>query len=259
MNNEEHSRLEDFRQLKKEIRGSKDHLIVGIDIAKEKHHAFFGTATGKTLLKRLVFDNTKEGLEKLLVHAEAVKTEHALEKTVFGLEPTADYHKPVGEFLITAGHRVVLVSGVAVKRNRELLDNRWDKHDTKDSANVADLISQGKCLFYDHPPLPLRELRALLSLKRRLKKQEHGIMARIRNHLLAQYFPELDRYYQGFQSCGGVSILQCLQPWTMSALPGWLPLTHEDSPSRSGSGAYGRQQLTLSAVRQAMPWHLRQR
>jgi len=32
--------------LKKEIRGSKDHLIVGIDVAKDKHHAFFGTATG---------------------------------------------------------------------------------------------------------------------------------------------------------------------------------------------------------------------
>ena len=39
---------------------------------------------------------------------------------------------------------MVLVSGNAVKNNRELLDGRWDKHDVKDSANVADLISQGK-------------------------------------------------------------------------------------------------------------------
>jgi hypothetical protein len=42
-------RLKEFRQLKKEMRGSKEYLIVGIDVAKEKHHAFFGTATGKTL------------------------------------------------------------------------------------------------------------------------------------------------------------------------------------------------------------------
>ena len=49
MNEVEDIRLTEFRQLKKEIRGSKDHLIVGIDVAKEKHHAFFGTATGKTL------------------------------------------------------------------------------------------------------------------------------------------------------------------------------------------------------------------
>jgi len=60
MNEVEDTRLKEFRQLKKEIRGSKDHLIVGVDIAKEKHHAFFGTATGKTLLRRLIFDNTIE-------------------------------------------------------------------------------------------------------------------------------------------------------------------------------------------------------
>jgi hypothetical protein len=46
---------------------------------------------------------------------------------------------------------VVLVSGVAVKRNRELLDGRWDKHDTKDAANIADLISQW--VSADHPRL----------------------------------------------------------------------------------------------------------
>jgi hypothetical protein len=50
-------RLNEFRQLKKEIRGSKKHLIVGIDVAKESHKAFFGTATGETLLRRLVFEN----------------------------------------------------------------------------------------------------------------------------------------------------------------------------------------------------------
>ena len=33
-------RLKEFRQLRKEIRGSKEHLIVGIDIAKENHRAF---------------------------------------------------------------------------------------------------------------------------------------------------------------------------------------------------------------------------
>ena len=50
-------RLEEFRQLKKEIRGSEEHLIVGIDVAKEKHHAYFGTATGKSLLRKLIFEN----------------------------------------------------------------------------------------------------------------------------------------------------------------------------------------------------------
>ncbi len=218
MNKKELNRLEQFRQLKKEIRGSKDYLIAGIDIAKEKHHAFFGTATGKTLLKRLVFENTIEGFKKLLIHSDTIKVKHGLKKEVFGLEPTANYHKPLAEFLINNNHIVVLVSGVAVKRNRELLDGRWDKHDTKDSANVADLISQGKCLFYEHPPMQLRELRSLLSLKRRLKKLEHGAKVRIRNHLLAQYFPELDRYYEQSESVGLSIVRWSLAPSMISEM-----------------------------------------
>ncbi len=218
MNEVDSIRLEEFRQLKKGIRGSKEHLIVGIDVAKERHHAFFGTATGKALFKRLVFENTIEGFERLLIQTEALKVQHGLKKTVFGLEPTANYHKPLGEFLIKCAHHVVLVSGVAVKRNRELLDGRWDKHDTKDSANVADLISQGKCLFYEYPSLALRELRSLLSLKRRLKKGEHGLRVRIRNHLLAQYFPELDRYYGQSESDGLAIVRWCVNPSVIAGL-----------------------------------------
>ena len=71
---------------------------MGIDVAKEKHHAFFGTATGKTLLKRLVFDNNREGFERLGIQAEALRVQHSLTKVVFGLEPTANYHKPLISF-----------------------------------------------------------------------------------------------------------------------------------------------------------------
>jgi len=205
------NRLEEFRQLKKEVRHSGEYLIVGIDIAKDRHHAFFGTATGKTLLRRLVFSNDGEGFRKLLDHAEALRAQHGLNKVVYGMEPTANYHKPLGEYLITQGRTVVLVSGVTVARNRESLDGRWDKHDVKDSANVADLISQGKCLYYEHPSAELRGLRGLLSLKRRLKKQEHGYKVRIRNHLIAQYFPEMDRDYERL-GAEGLSIVKWCFP-----------------------------------------------
>jgi len=187
-------------------------LIVGIDVAKDKHTAFFGTATGKTLLKRLVFKNDIEGFEKLFTYVEAMKVKHSVEKEVFGFEPTANYHKPLAEHLIKCGRQVVLVSGKAVKNNREMMDGRWDKNDTKDPANIADLISQSKFMYYDHPVLPLRDLRNLLSLKRRLKKQEHSIQVRIRNHLIAQYFPEMDSYYGRSGSIGLSIVKWCLAP-----------------------------------------------
>jgi transposase len=204
------NRLEEFRQLRQEVRHSEKYLIVGIDIAKDQHHAFFGTATGRTLLRRLVFSNDHEGFRKLVDHAEALRAQQGLKKVVYGMEPTANYHKPLGEYLISLGRTVVLVSGVTVARNRESLDGRWDKHDGKDSANVADLISQGKCLYYEYPSAELRGLRGLLSLKRRLKKQEHGYRVRIRNQLIAQYFPEMDRDYERLGAEGVAIVRWCL-------------------------------------------------
>ena len=205
-------RLEEFRNLKKEVRGSVTHLLVGIDIAKEKHNAFFGTATGRTLLKRFVFDNNREGFEKLLAETDALQQKYGLGRVVFGLEPTANYHKPLGEYLIYRDHEVVLVAGSAVSKNRELLDGRWDKHDLKDAANVADLIAQSKFQYYENPCIEIRELRGLLSLKRKLKKQAQGLHLRIRNNLLAQYFPEMDQYYGTCEKDNLAIVSTCLNP-----------------------------------------------
>ena len=218
MNQEDGSRLEEFRQFRKEVRGSGEYLLVGIDVAKDKHYAFFGTTTGKTLLRRLVFENSREGFGRLLVQAEAMKVQEGLTKMVFGMEPTGNYHKPLGEHLIRCGHGVVLVSGVAAHENRKTLDGRWDTNDTRDAANVADLISQGKCLFYEFPMGVLQDLRNLLSLKRRLKRMEHSHRVRIRNHLVAKYFPELDRYYEQSESTVLGIVRWCLDPSEIAGL-----------------------------------------
>jgi transposase len=197
MNEEDHTRLEEFRQFRQEVRGSSEYLLVGLDVAKDKHYAFFGTAQGKTLLRRLVFENNNEGFGKLLGQARAMKDQNGLKRMVFGMEPTANYHKPLGEHLIRCGHLVVLVSGVAASENRKTLDGRWDTNDTRDAANVIG---------------PLQDLRNLLSLKRRFKRVEHGYRVRIRNHLLAKYFPELDRYYEQSESTALAIVRWCLDP-----------------------------------------------
>ncbi|MBM4310634.1 MAG: hypothetical protein FJ119_06780 [Deltaproteobacteria bacterium] len=45
-------RLDEFRQLRNDIRGSTSHMLVGIDIAKDKHNAFFGTVNGSMFKPR---------------------------------------------------------------------------------------------------------------------------------------------------------------------------------------------------------------
>ena len=214
----EAERLAAYRQLRTEIRGSDRYLIVGIDVAKDTHHAFIGTPTGKTLSKQLRFANNREGFELLTSRVETLRLQQHLEQVVYGLEPTANYHKPLAEYLVRHGLSVVQVAGTAVKQNRELLDGRWDKHDRKDAANVADLIAQGKCQFYDYPELKVRELRELLSIKHKLKKQEHGLKTRIRNNLLAKYFPEMDQFMNSCKQDTYTIIGSCCVPEQIASL-----------------------------------------
>jgi len=212
MSNQELIRRKQYCQIVKEITGSDQHMVVGIDVGKDNHHAFMGTATGKSLFRKLIFENNLEGFSKLLKTSDLIKTRNNLSKVVYGLEPTGNYHKPLARHLIRCNSNVVLVSGEAVNKNRSLLDGRWDKHDTKCAANIADLVSRGRCLYYDSPSPGIIELRSLLSLRKRLKKEDHSFRMRIRNNLLAQYFPELDRFYSACESESLAIVKWCLEP-----------------------------------------------
>ncbi len=211
-------RIDQLRQIKTSIRGSDDYLIVGIDIAKHKHYAFFGTANGKSFLRSFTFENNYEGLNSLLDKAKSIQEKHHLKEIVFGLESTANYHKPVAESLISRGYTVVLISSFAIKRNRELLDGRWDKNDKKDAANIADLIAQGKCLYYDDPGVELKSIRSLLSLRSRLMKMKQAQKMRIRGNIVTPYFPEMDAFFTHIEEVCLSAINVCLDPKKLSEI-----------------------------------------
>jgi transposase len=218
MNNQESIRRERYCQMTGEIRNSDQYLVIGIDIAKDKHYAFMGTATGISIYRKFGFENSLDGFSKLLRTVEDVKRQRGLTKAVFGLEPTGNYHKPLARHLIRCDSNVVLVTGQAVKNNRQLLDGRWDKNDMKDAANVSDLVSRGKGLYYDLPADEFLDLRTLLSLRRLQKKEIHRIRMRIRNHLVAQYFPELDRFFSDCESESLAIVRWCLDPKKIAGL-----------------------------------------
>ena len=117
----EEKRLKQFRQLRKEICGSQNYLVVGIDISKDNHDAMMRTPGGKIVYRRLSFHNTREGFENLLLQVEAMRVQHGLKEILFGMEPTANYHKPLGEFLINQDYQV----GVARGGPTEPVVARW--------------------------------------------------------------------------------------------------------------------------------------
>ena len=81
----------------------------------------FLARTGSALFKGMFFGNTLEGFGKLLAQVEKTKGGKRSFKVVFGLEPTANYHKSLAENLIACGHTVVLVSPFSTVKKRQFL------------------------------------------------------------------------------------------------------------------------------------------
>jgi len=122
------------------------------------------------LLKHFKFKNSLEGFNKFIQKTKSVKLRHELEEVIFDLETTVNRHKSLYEFLVKNGHCLVLVSPGAAKKNKELITGRWDKSDSNDPANIADLTSQGKFLFYDFPSAPIRDRKPYYRKKDNLKR-----------------------------------------------------------------------------------------
>jgi hypothetical protein len=117
MNEVERNRVDAFRQFRKRIRGSSEDLVVGLDIGKRKHHAFFGNANGQTVLKGVIVENSAEGFRHLLSQVSFYMQRDGFKRVVFGLEPTSVYHKPLAEHLMGQGHLVVYATNEAIKKN----------------------------------------------------------------------------------------------------------------------------------------------
>ncbi|MFE7064237.1 IS110 family transposase [Sutcliffiella sp. NPDC057660] len=164
-------------------------LIIGIDIAKDKHVARAQDDRGIEFGKRLVFENRIHGFQLLLDWMERHQKKNGKNHVIFGVEPTGHYWLNLAYFLRAKGFDFVLVNPMHVKKSKELDDNSPTKNDTKDARVIAQLIKDGR---YSVPNLLegiYAELREGVKLRDQLTKQLMIIEGRIQNSI-QRYYPE---------------------------------------------------------------------
>lgn len=164
-------------------------LIIGIDIAKDKHVARAQDYRGMEFGKRLIFDNRLHGFQLLLDWVTQHKKKNEKNHVIFGVEPTGHYWLNLAYFLREKGFDFVLVNPLHVKKSKELDDNSPTKNDTKDARVIAQLIKDGR---YSVPNLLegiYAELREGVKLRDQLTKQLMIIEGRIQNSI-QRYYPE---------------------------------------------------------------------
>jgi transposase len=176
-------RVKRFREVKATLRTNRSRLLVGLDVAQAEHVVHLRHAHTRVVVPSLTIPNTTRGFTQLWARLQQAQRTTGCREIVCGLEPTGTYHQAVAAFLEAQGATVVLLSSSVAYWNRRTQDGTWDKHDRKDAANCAELLEQGKVLFYTQPTGPLAELRSLVKCLRRARTELAACKARWRTTL----------------------------------------------------------------------------
>nr|WP_262421792.1 IS110 family transposase [Bacillus aquiflavi] len=182
-------------------------LIIGIDIAKDKHVARAQDDRGIEFGKRLIFENRIHGFQNLLQWVERHQKQNEKDRVIFGVEPTGHYWLNLAYFLTAKGYDFVLVNPMHVKKSKELDDNSPTKNDTKDAKVIAQLIKDGR---YSVPNLLdgiYAELREGVKIRDQLVEQLMITEGRIQN-VIQRYFPE---FFDVFKDWKGKAALCTLK------------------------------------------------
>ncbi|TVY08216.1 IS110 family transposase [Paenibacillus cremeus] len=171
-------------------------LVIGIDIAKEKHAAQAINFRGIVLTNRpIMFSNDHVGFEHLTSSIRKLQKVHNMNDVVVGMESTGHYWFNIADWLVKQGISVVLVNPMTTKRNKENRDNSPSKNDPKDALVIADAVSRGFYAPFSPKEEAFRRLRVIVT------NREHWVIksGRIKNRIhrwLDIRFPE---YRQAFE------------------------------------------------------------
>lgn len=166
-----------------------DYLLVGIDVAKRFHEVLIQWPNRRSQTYKV--PNSAPAYRRLI---DFLARQEAPVRV--GLEPTADFHRPIAFALAQAGFEVHLASSLACARVREALFTSWDKNDRKDARVIVHLLEQGLTEPFHDPliagHLDIQELaNTYYQVSQARSRCRHSLI----NHYLALFFPEMERFF----------------------------------------------------------------
>ena len=166
-------------------------ILVGIDVAKDKHDCFIMNSDGEILAKAFSFANNKEGFNFLYEKICAVS--NASDKIKVGLEATGHYSYNLLGFLLDKGLPTFVINPLHTNLYRKSLSLRKTKTDKVDSRTIAMmLLSEISLKPYSDTSYHNEELKSL-SRYRFTKVQERAKLKTSVSRLVQILFPELEK------------------------------------------------------------------
>ncbi|WP_077703535.1 IS110 family transposase [Virgibacillus dokdonensis] len=196
-----------YKQNEKILQLTDKSLIIGVDIAKNKHVARAQDFRGVQFGKPLYFENALEGFQTFIHWMDELAIQQEKSDFIIGMEPTGHYWLPLAYWLMEKQLKVVVVNPAHVKKSKELDDNSPTKNDVKDARVISRLIQDGR---YSEPHLPegiYADLREGMNMYDQLRKDLQAVQGRV-HQWIDRYFPE---YTTVFANWEGQSSLQVLK------------------------------------------------
>ena len=174
-------------------------LVVGVDISKVVQWARFVDYRGREAGKAVSFRNNRKGFESIVARIQQICNTNFMRQpfddVVIGMEPTGHYWKPLADYLLKVGYKVVCVNPYHTKKAKELDDNSQTANDKKDALTIARLVKDGR---YFNPYMPQNvyaELRVLANMRVSVMSRSNAVKNTI-TAILDEYFPEIREVFK---------------------------------------------------------------
>jgi transposase len=166
-------------------------VIVGIDVAKDKHDCFIMSSEGEVLFDVFTIPNTLDGFNVLLSNIKSVSD--SSDKIKVGLEATGHYSYNLLGFLLDKGLTTYVLNPLHTNLYRKSLSLRKTKTDKVDARVIASMLMS--CVDLKSYTSTLYHKEELKSLTRYRfdKVSERAKLKSSVSRLVTILFPELEK------------------------------------------------------------------
>lgn len=165
-------------------------ILVGIDVAKDKHDCFIMTSEGEVLFKSFTITNNMEGFDEL--YQKISSTTDDFGKIKVGLEATGHYSYNILGYLLNKGLTTFVINPLHTNLYRKSLSLRKTKTDKVDSHTIASMLMSDVNLKPYSDTLYQNEELKSLTRYRFDKVKERAKLKQSISRLVTILFPELE-------------------------------------------------------------------
>ena len=166
-------------------------VLVGIDVAKDKHDCFIMSSEGEVLANVFTISNSMDGFVRLLQTIQACSETQDIIKV--GLEATGHYSYNILGFLLDSGLDTYVLNPLHTNLYRKSLSLRKTKTDSVDARTIAAMLMSDVGLKpYTGTAYHNEELKSLTRY-RFGKVRERAKLKQSVSRLVCILFPELEK------------------------------------------------------------------